>query len=168
MTGVQTCALPIWRQACDHDGPTALILSRQNTPVVTDGRAVDRGAAIVRDGDGSPRLILLATGAEVAVAVDAAKVLAEGGMDVRVVSMPCPELFAAQEPTVRSHVLPIGVPVLSVEAASTFGWSTFADDSIGIDRFGASAPGNVALERLGISAQHLTERARDLLDDLGA
>lgn len=156
-----------WRQACDHDGPTALILSRQNTAVVTDGRAVDRGAAIVRDTDGSPRLIIVATGAEVAVAVEAARVLGEDGTQVRVVSMPCPELFAAQDPTVRSHVLPIGVPVLSVEAASTFGWSTFADDSIGIDRFGASAPGNVALARLGISVDNVVARSRELLDALG-
>ena len=156
-----------WRQACDHNGPTALILSRQNTAVVTDGRAVDRGAAIVRDTDGSPRLIIVATGAEVAVAVEAARVLGDDGMQVRVVSMPCPELFAAQDPTVRSHVLPIGVPVLSVEAASTFGWSTFADDSIGIDRFGASAPGNVALARLGISVDNVVARSRELLDALG-
>jgi len=156
-----------WRQACDHDGPTALVLSRQNTPIVTDGRAIDRGAATVRDCDGSPRIILVATGAEVAVAVEAARVLGEDGTDVRVVSMPCPELFAAQEPTVRSHVLPVGVPVLSVEAGSTFGWSTFADDSIGIDRFGASAPGNVALARLGISVDNVVARARDLLDALG-
>ena len=156
-----------WRQACDYDGPTALVLSRQNTPIVTDGRAIDRGAATVRDCDGSPRIILVATGAEVAVAVEAARVLGEDGTDVRVVSMPCPELFAAQEPTVRSHVLPVGVPVLSVEAGSTFGWSTFADDSIGIDRFGASAPGNVALARLGISVDNVVARARDLLDALG-
>ncbi|MEY2766205.1 MAG: transketolase [Actinomycetota bacterium] len=93
--------------------------------------------------------------------------LGEDGMQVRVVSMPCPELFAAQDPTVRSHVLPIGVPVLSVEAASTFGWSTFADDSIGIDRFGASAPGNVALARLGISVDNVVARSRELLDALG-
>lgn len=156
-----------WRQACDHDGPTALILSRQNTPIVTDGHAVHRGAGIVRDTDGSPRLIIVATGAEAAVAVDAARVLGESGMEVRVVSMPCPELFAAQESTVRSHILPIGVPVLSVEAGSTFGWSTFADDAIGIDRFGASAPGNVALTRLGISTEHVVARARDLLDTMG-
>jgi len=156
-----------WRQACDHDGPTALILSRQSTPVVTDGRAVQRGAGIVRDTDGSPRLIIVATGAEVAVAVDAARVLGQDGMEVRVVSMPCPELFAAQDSTVRSHILPIGVPVLSVEAGSTFGWSTFADDAIGIDRFGASAPGHVALNRLGISTEHVVARARDLLDTMG-
>jgi transketolase len=59
------------------------------------------------------------------------------------------------------------VPVLSVEAASTFGWSTFADDSVGIDRFGASAPGNVALSRLGISVDNVVARARDLLDAMG-
>jgi transketolase len=157
-----------WRQACDHDGPTALILSRQNTPIVADGSAVTRGAAVVRETDGSPRLSIVATGTEVAVAIAAANALAEQNIDARVVSMPCPELFAAQDQTWRAHVLPVGVPTISIEAASTFGWSTFADDSIGIDRFGASAPGNVALERLGISAQHLTERARDLLDDLGA
>jgi transketolase len=157
-----------WRQACDHSGPTALILSRQNTPIVTNGNAVDRGAAIVRDTDGPPRLIIVATGTEVAVAVDAAAQLATNGMMARVVSMPCPELFAVQDPTYRSHVLPIGVPVLSVEAGSTYGWSAFADDSIGIDRFGASAPGNVAMQRLGISVDNVVARARDLVDTLGA
>jgi transketolase len=157
-----------WRQACDHDGPTALILSRQNIPVVTDGRAVARGAAVVHDGDGSPRIAIVATGAEVATALDAARELESGGMDVRVVSMPCPELFAAQDVTVRASVLPIGVPVLSVEAGSTFGWSSFADDAIGIDRFGASAPGDVALAKLGISKDNVVARARDLLDALGA
>lgn len=157
-----------WRQACDHDGPTALILSRQNTPIVTSGTAIERGAAIVRDTDGAPRLAIVATGTEVAVAVEAASQLGGQGLDVRVVSMPCPELFAAQDPTYRSHVLPIGVPVLSVEAGSTFGWSAFADDSIGIDRFGASAPGNVALQRLGISVDNVVARARDLVDTLGA
>lgn len=157
-----------WRQACDHDGPTALVLSRQNTPIVTDGRAIERGAAVVRDTDAAPHLSIVATGAEVAVAVEAARQLAEAGTEVRVVSMPCPELFAAQEPTVRSHVLPVGIPVLSLEAGSTFGWSAFADVSIGIDRFGASAPGNVALTRLGISVENVVAHARDLLDVLGA
>ncbi len=157
-----------WRQACDHDGPTALILSRQNTPIVTDGRAVERGAAIVRDTDDTPQLNVVATGTEVALAVDAAHQLGEAGFRIRVVSMPCLELFAGQDPTYRSHVLPIGVPVLSVEAGSTYGWSALADDSIGIDRFGASAPGNVALQRLGISVDNVVARARDLIDTLGA
>ena len=157
-----------WRQACDRTGPTALVLSRQNTPIISDGHAVERGAGIVRDTDGSPRLTIVATGTEVALAVAAANTLGEQGIAVRVVSMPCPELFAGQDPTYRSHVLPIGVPVLAVEAGSTYGWSTFADDAIGIDRFGASAPGNVALERLGISLDNVVARARDLLDALEA
>ena len=157
-----------WRQACDHPGPTALILSRQNTPIVCDGSAIERGAAIVRDTDGSPRVTIIATGTEVAVAIAAAEALAEQHIDARVVSMPCPELFATQDPTWRAHVLPVGVPTLSIEAASTFGWSTFADDSIGIDRFGASAPGNLALNRLGISVENLVHRTKDLLDALGA
>ena len=157
-----------WRQACDHDGPTALILSRQNTPIVGDGRAVERGAAVVYESNGSPSLIIVATGTEVSVAVDAARVLEGDGSRVRVVSMPCPELFAAQDPTVRANVIPIGVPVLSVEAGSTFGWSAFADDAIGIDRFGASAPGNVALARLGISVDNVVARARDLLEAMGS
>jgi transketolase len=156
-----------WRNACDHSGPTALILSRQNTAIVTNGMAVDRGGAVVRDTDAAPKLILIATGTEVALVVEAAATLAQSDIAVRVVSMPCPELFAAQDPTYRAHVLPIGVPVLAVEAGSTFGWSTFADDAIGIDRFGASAPGNVALARLGISVDNVVARAKDLLDAFG-
>ena len=156
-----------WRNACDHSGPTALILSRQNTAIVTNGMAVDRGGAVVRDTDTAPKLILIATGTEVALAVEAAAALAQNDIAVRVVSMPCPELFAGQDPTYRAHVLPIGVPVLAVEAGSTFGWSTFADDAIGIDRFGASAPGNVALTRLGISVDNVVARAKDLLDAFG-
>jgi transketolase len=156
-----------WRQACDRNGPTALILSRQNTPIVSDGHAIERGAGIVRDTERSPQLIIIATGTEVAVAIDAAERLSSEGLATRVVSMPCPELFAQQDPTVRSHILPIGVPVLAVEAGSTFGWSTFADDTVGIDRFGASAPGNVALTRLGISADNVVARARDLVDAMG-
>ena len=156
-----------WRQACDRSGPTALILSRQNTPIISDGHAVERGAGIVRDVDGSPQLIIVATGTEVAVALEAAERLSGEGLATRVVSMPCPELFALQDSTVRSHIMPIGVPVLAVEAGSTFGWSTFADDTVGIDRFGASAPGNVALTRLGISADNVVARARDLVDAMG-
>jgi transketolase len=156
-----------WRQACDHDGPTALVLSRQNTPIVGDGRAVERGATVVREPDGAPRLIIVATGTEVALAIEVANVLETDGVPVRVVSMPCPELFASQDATVRANVLPIGVPVISVEAGSTYGWSTFADDAVGIDRFGASAPGNVALARLGISVENVVARSRDLLDAMG-
>ncbi|MFM7252559.1 MAG: transketolase [Ilumatobacteraceae bacterium] len=150
-----------WRVAVEHDGPTALVLSRQNVRVCTDGSAVERGAAVVRDAD-SPAVVLVATGSEVALCVDAADELAAAGVAARVVSMPSWDRFAAQSVDYRRAVLPEDVPVLSVEAASTFGWAAFADESVGIDRFGASAPGSVALERLGISVGNVVERARAL------
>lgn len=153
-----------WRQACDHDGPTALILSRQGVRVVTDGAAVSTGAAIVRDSESAPRIVLVATGSEVAVAVDAAESLAAEGVAVRVVSMPCMELFLARDAAARARLLPLGVPVLSIEAGSTFGWRAIAHESVGIDRFGASAPGDQVLSRLGISPENVVARAGDLLD----
>lgn len=153
-----------WRGACDHDGPTALILSRQNTPVITDGSAVHRGAGIVGDSETNPDVVLLATGTEVALAARAAAQLRAGGVRVRVVSMPCWEDFAATDPLQRSEIVPVGVPVVSIEAGSTFGWSRWADVSIGIDTFGASAPGDVAMERLGISEGAIVTAVRDLLD----
>jgi transketolase len=150
-----------WRAAVEHDGPTALVLSRQNVRVCTDGSAVERGAAVVRDAD-RPAVVLVATGSEVALCIDAADDLAASGIAARVVSMPSWDRFGAQSADYRGSVLPAGVPVLSVEAASTFGWAAVADESVGIDRFGASAPGGVALERLGISVGHVVERARSL------
>lgn len=150
-----------WRAAVEHDGPTALVLSRQNVRVCTDGSAVGPGAAVISDS-ASPKVVLLATGSEVALCVDAAERLATSGIPARVVSMPSWDRFAAQAAEYRAGVLPPGVPVLSVEAACTFGWAAYADDSIGIDRFGASAPGAVALERLGISVDHVVERATAL------
>ena len=153
-----------WRDACDHDGPTALILSRQNTPVVTDGSAVHLGAGVVGDIEKSPDVVLLATGTEVAVAVRAASELSADDVRVRVVSMPCWEDFASTDPLQRSEIIPIGVPVVSIEAGSTFGWSRWADVSIGIDTFGASAPGDVAMERLGVSVGAVVAAVRDLLD----
>ena len=80
--------------------------------------------------------------------------------------MPCWEFFEAQTPDYQDGVLPADVPVLSVEAASPFGWERWADDVIGIDRFGASAPGDVVLAQLGFTADAVAERARDLLDAL--
>ena len=90
--------------------------------------------------------MLLGTGSEVAVCVTAAKQLADAGVAARVVSMPSWDRFEAQDDEVRAAILPPGVPVLSVEAGSTFGWARWADESVGIDRFGASAPGEFVLE----------------------
>jgi transketolase len=150
-----------WTVAVEHDGPTALVLSRQNLTVCTDGSAVSTGAGVVVDAD-SPQVLLLATGSEVSLCVEAATQLASSGIAARVVSMPSWDRFLAQPVAFRADVLPPGVPVLSVEAATTFGWARFATDSIGIDRFGASAPGNVVLEELGINLDHVVARATAL------
>lgn len=155
-----------WRAAIDSDGPTALILSRQNLPVL-DGTAgnegVLRGAYVLREPDGPAEVILVGTGSEVAVAVEAADRLGAGGIRSRVVSMPSWDLFESQDEAYRSSVLTPGVPRVSVEAGSTFGWDRHVDASVGIDRFGASAPGAVALDRLGINPSAVVEQARRLL-----
>jgi transketolase len=153
-----------WADIVRHDGPSALILSRQNIRVVTDGSAVARGGGIVTDSDGTPDVVLVGTGSEVAVCVEAADRLREQGRRVRVVSLPSWDRFAAQDEGHRDSVLPAGVPTLSVEAGTTFGWERWSDDSIGIDRFGASAPGELVLDKLGINVDHVVERANGLLD----
>lgn len=150
-----------WVAAVEHDGPTALVLSRQNLTVCTDGSAVRTGAGIVRDV-ADPELVVVATGSEVSLAVAAAERL-DGEVRVRVVSMPSWDRFERQSDDLRAGVLPPGVPVLSVEAASTFGWARWADRSIGIDRFGASAPGPVALDELGINLDHVVGTARAMV-----
>jgi transketolase len=152
-----------WRIAVETDGPTALILTRQAVPVVTDGLAVEVGAAVVHDVDG-PKIILIGTGSEVWVCLDAATRLEADGIATRVVSMPSWDRFEKQPDDYQRDVLPPGVPRLSVEAAATFGWARWADASIGIDRFGASAPGQVALERLGINVDNVVAHAKALIE----
>jgi transketolase len=152
-----------WKAAVEHDGPTALVLSRQGVTVVTDGSAVERGAGIVHEPEGAPALVLLATGSEVSLCVDAAGELADAGIAARVVSFPSWDRFERQDEAFRRSVLPDGLPVLSVEAATTFGWARYADDSIGIERFGASAPGAEVLEKLGINVDHVVRRALALV-----
>ncbi|MDO8362405.1 MAG: transketolase [Actinomycetota bacterium] len=155
-----------WQAAVEHAGPTALVLSRQNLTVCTDGTAVVTGAGVVLDTD-YPQVVLLATGSEVSLCVEAAAQLQQAGVAVRVVSMPSWDRFLAQPAAYRADVLPAGVPVLSVEAATTFGWARWADDSIGIDRFGASAPGNVVMEQLGINVANVVARATALAENKG-
>ena len=150
------------RAAVEHHGPTALVLTRQNVPTVTDGSAVDRGAGIVRRAV-DPKLVIVATGSEVHLAIAAVERLDADGIAASVVSMPSWDRFADQPLDHQATVFPTGIPVLSVEAATTFGWHRFADDCIGIDRFGASAPGDIALDRLGINVDHVVERARALV-----
>jgi transketolase len=155
-----------WRYIVGADGPVALLLTRQDVPVLagsTDHDAVTRGAYVLADPDGEPDVVLIGTGSEVAVALDAAATLTAAGHSVRVVSMPCTELFAEQADGYRASVLPAGIPTVSVEAGVTFGWARWADTSIGIDRFGTSAPGEQAMTGLGITPAAVVAAAESLL-----
>ncbi|WP_419925656.1 transketolase [Candidatus Poriferisocius sp.] len=154
-----------WRLAVDMDGPSAMILTRQNVPTLEGTAAADgvaRGAYTLV-GSPDPGLILVGTGSEVSVCVAAAAALEAQGVAARVVSMPCWELFAAQDPDYRAEVLLPGVPKLSVEAGVTLGWERWVDLPVGIDRFGASAPGSVVLDKLGINAANVAAQAAALI-----
>ena len=152
-----------WCAAVDHNGPTALILSRQNVPSVTDGSAVDKGAGVVRDCDAKPDLILVATGSEVGLCLNSCEELTKTGKQVRVVSMPSWDRFERLNKDQQQNVFPNQVPVLSVEAGVTMGWEKYADQTIGINRFGTSAPGAIALDRLGINLEAVLSASNQLI-----
>jgi transketolase len=162
-----------WRRAVAHQGPVALALSRQKLPVLdrqalgpADG--LHKGAYVLVDAaDGEPDVLLLATGSEVHVALEARSRLAEEGIGARVVSMPSWELFEAQPQSYRDEVLPPEVKArLAVEAGSPLGWHRYVGiegDVVGLDRFGASAPAKVLMEKLGFTPEAVARRARELL-----
>ncbi len=157
-----------WRTILeDLDGPVALILSRQDLPVLADAsfEGVARGAYVLRDVE-DPEVAIVGTGSELSVAIDAAAVLTEEGVRARVVSFPSWELFAAQDDEYRDSVLPAGLPSVAVEAGVSQGWELWVDRSVSIDRFGASAPGALVLEKLGITAENTARTARELLGAL--
>ncbi len=166
-----------WRKAVDGEEPTGLVLSRQELPVLaqTADRAAEglpRGGYVLVDepgmGDGGPPdVVLVGTGSEVHLCVEAAERLAGDGVRARVVSLPCWEWFEAQDAAYRASVLPPGVPRLAVEAGASFGWDRYADATVSIDTFGASAPGPLALEEFGFTAAHVAERAAALLEQGG-
>jgi transketolase len=164
-----------WRFALEsRRAPVALVLSRQKLPVLagTDARAaqgVRRGAYVLSDArGGAPQVLLIATGSEVALAVAAQARLAEEGVRARVVSMPCWRAFEEQDAPYRDSVLPQGVRArVSVEAGSTFGWERWIGASgvaVGLDRFGASAPGEVVLQKLGFTLERVVAAARASLE----
>jgi transketolase len=155
-----------WRSIVNGAGPAALLLTRQDVPVLpgtADHTAVARGGYVLADPAEAPEVVLIGAGSEVSVAMDAAATLTAAGRSVRVVSMPCMEDFALQNDAYRSSVLPTNVPTVSIEAGVTFGWDRWADRCIGIDRFGASAPGDRVMTELGITAAALVAAAEDLL-----
>jgi transketolase len=155
-----------------HHGPTALVLTRQKLPLLdrtalapADG--VGRGGYILWQETASPDVILIGTGSEIHIALEAGKLLKKTGIAARVVSLPSWELFDAQPEDYRNSILPPNNWArVSIEAATTLGWERYVGSegiAIGLDRFGASAPGKVIYEHFGLSAQHMADEATRLL-----
>ncbi len=172
--------LEAWQVAIARGKPTALVLTRQKLPALSRVRmpaegAVAQGAYVLtetsasgddRAADGHPRLVLIGTGSEVQVCLQAQKRLEGKGIATRVVSMPSWELFEEQPASYQRSVLPPGSVRLAVEAASPFGWERYtgrSDAIVGMERFGASAPADVLFEKFGFTAENVTARAMDLL-----
>lgn len=153
-----------WIDAISHDGPTALILSRQSVPTLTDGSAVARGAGIVINHSDA-EVVLVATGSELGVAKSAHDALRAEGVHVSVVSMPSWDRFDSLDDDEKDAIIPPHLPVVSIEAGTTFGWHQWADIAIGIDRFGASAPGATVMANLGITAEAVVSAVHELLTD---
>ncbi len=162
-----------WKAILSRRGPAGLALSRQALPTLdrteyASADGVDRGAYVLADSDGAtPDVILIATGSEVGVAVQARKDLKDKGVDARVVSMPCREWFFDQDDAYREQVLPAAVRArVSIEAATTFGWHDIVGDkgtAIGIDHYGESAAGPLLMEKFGFTADHVVQAAQDVL-----
>ena len=151
----------------------ALALTRQKLPVIDrsifpSADLVRRGAYILSDaGGGTPRIILIATGSEVHVALEAGRRLSGRGIAARVISMPCWELFEQQQESYRNEVLPPSVTArLAIEAGSPHGWHRYVGPLggvVGMVRFGASAPYQIVMEKFGFTADNVTSRAMQLL-----
>jgi transketolase len=161
-----------WRDAIERrDGPTSLVLTRQNTPHqdrdAQQIAAIARGAYVLRECDGTPEIILIGTGSELELAMSAAEALASAGVRARVVSLPCTDLFDAQDDDYRESVLPAAVSArVAIEAGVTEGWWRYVGPRgrvIGIDRFGASAPADELFEHFGFSANNVVTIAKEVL-----
>jgi transketolase len=154
-----------WRYALTHrDRPVALLLARQAVPALPQRNQVSRGAYVVADAaEGKPDVILIAAGSEVAVALAARDLLAQQGVQARVISMPSWELFQAQDTAYREGILPAAISArVSVEAGATFGWERWVGATgatIGIDRFGESGKGADVLAYLGITPERVIAEA---------
>ncbi len=162
-----------WRFAIKHHGPVALLLSRQNLPTIdrntfSEAEGLLKGAYILADmGQDDPELILMASGSEVDLILRAASNLAAEGVNVRVVSFPSWEIFSQQDQAYKDQVIPPNVKArIAVEAGSSMGWHRWVGDMgrvIGIDKFGASAPGDIVMEKYGFTVANVIETAFDLL-----
>jgi transketolase len=171
-------AVEAWRFAMERTGgPTALVMTRQNLLTLDRERlapaaGLKRGAYVVADDGGVPDAILIATGSELELAMAAREKLASAGKRVRVVSMPCWEQFQAEPESYRREVLPPVVRArVAIEAGATLGWWKWVGDAgevIGLDRFGASAPGAVTMQKLGFTADRVVEATLEVLSRLSS
>lgn len=161
-----------WRQGIEKkQSPHALLLSRQGLPALphTEKTVADaaRGGYVLIDCDGTPDAVIMATGSEIGLAMDAAKTLAEQGRKIRVVSMPCVDLFLEQEQSYRDSVLPPAVTTrLAVEAGVTTCWAGLVGDKgqvVGMDTFGASAPGKVLFTHFGFTVENVVKTLQEML-----
>ncbi|MES1994363.1 MAG: transketolase [Pseudomonadota bacterium] len=161
-----------WQQAIEYrQGPTVLVFSRQSCPHQTRNATqialIRRGGYILRDTPGTPDALLLATGSEIGLAMDAAERLAASGVAVRVVSMPCAEAFEAQDADYRAHVLPAAVTRrVAVEAAHPLYWKAYVGLQgrvVGLDRFGESAPAGTLMTYFGFTVDNVVATVQDLL-----
>lgn len=162
-----------WRVAMEHkDGPVAMALTRQEIPVLdqkkyASAKNIEKGAYILSDSEGQPDIILIASGSEVHLILEAQIELKKSNIQARVVSMPCWNLFDKQNEAYRESVLPKGIRKrLSVEAGSTLGWLKYVTDegdTIGIDRFGESAPGEEVMREFGFTVENVVKKAKALL-----
>jgi transketolase len=160
-----------WRAAIERrDGPTSLILSRQDLPhVLRTAEQIDliaRGGYVVSNTEAEPALTMIATGSELQLAIGAARELEKSGVAVRVVSMPCTQVFDRQSEEYRDHVLPPHGARLAIEAGATAGWWRYIAGRgtvLGIDDFGHSAPAKPLFEHFGLTVEAVVEAARRLL-----
>ncbi len=157
-----------WAYVMTSKEPVALALSRQSLPHLDVPKgSVKKGAYVISDSDATPDLILIGTGSEVSLCLEAKKLLEQGGTNVRVVSMPSTEIFDAQDDAYRESVLPDGVRKrVAVEAGASLGWFKYVGldgATVCLDRFGESADGDVVMDKLGFNAQNVADTARKLL-----
>jgi transketolase len=163
-----------WRLAMEHEGgPVGIALTRQKIPIFdaeATKEAAGGGYVLVRESRSPADVILIGTGSEVWVCVEASKRLEQQGVSSRVVSLPCWAVFERQTRQYRDEVLPPNVIArVSVEAAATFGWERYVGErglSIGVDHFGASAPGEVIFREFGFTPERIAQRASDYLAKL--
>ena len=157
-----------WQTALETNGPVAMLLTRQKLPVINPVMTADefsRGAYILSDSDAVPDVVLVATGSEVALAMASKEALETDNLSIRVVSMPSWELFESQPEGYRLELFPPDVQTLAIEAGITQGWQKYTDNVMGLDHFGASAPGWVVFEKLGFTVDNVVERIRTLFNN---